>query len=43
MGMPPTGRRHTIGEIHICRIAGDRIVEHWHQYDQPGMTRRLQG
>jgi steroid delta-isomerase-like uncharacterized protein len=43
MGMPPTGRRYTIGEIHIFRIAGDRIVEHWHQYDQPGMMRQLQG
>ena len=43
MGMPATGRRYTIGEIHIFRIAGDRIVEHWHQYDQPGMLRQLQG
>ena len=43
MGMPPTGRRYTIGEIHIFRVAGDRIVEHWHQYDQPGMMRQLQG
>jgi predicted ester cyclase len=43
MGMPPTGRRSTVGEIHMFRIADDRIMEHWHQYDQPGMTRQLQG
>ena len=43
MGMPPTGRRYTIGEIHIFRIADGRLVEHWHQYDQPGLIRQLSG
>ena len=43
LGMPPSGRRYTIGEIHLFRIADGRIVEHWHQYDQPGLLRQLQG
>jgi predicted ester cyclase len=43
MGMPPSGRRYTIGEIHIFRIAGDRIAEHWHQLDRVGLMSQLQG
>jgi predicted ester cyclase len=43
MGMAPSGRRYTIGEIHIFRVADGRIVEHWHQYDQPGLVRQLTG
>jgi predicted ester cyclase len=43
MGMAPSGRRYTIGEIHIFRVADGRIVEHWHQYDQPGLRRQLSG
>jgi predicted ester cyclase len=42
MGMAPSGRRYTIGEIHIFRIADARVAEHWHQYDQPGLVRQLQ-
>ena len=41
MGMPPSGRRYTIGEIHIFRVRDGRIVEHWHQFDQLGMMRQL--
>jgi steroid delta-isomerase-like uncharacterized protein len=41
MGLPASGKRYTIGEIHIFRIAEGRIVEHWHQYDQPAMLRQL--
>jgi steroid delta-isomerase-like uncharacterized protein len=43
MGMPPSDRRYTIGEIHIFRVADGRIAEHWHQYDQSGLVRQLQG
>jgi predicted ester cyclase len=28
-GAPPTGRRFTIQEIHIVRIVGGKMVEHW--------------
>ncbi len=41
MGMPPTGKRYTIAEIHIFRIGDGLIVEHWHQFDQLGMMRQL--
>jgi len=43
MGLAPSGKRYAIGEIHIFRIAGEYLVEHWHQYDQPGMLRQLEG
>ena len=41
MGMPPSGKRYTIPEIHIFRVRDGRIVEHWHQFDQLGMMRQL--
>ncbi len=41
MGMPPSGKTYTIGEIHIFRVRDDQIVEHWHQFDQMGMMRQL--
>ena len=41
MGLPPTGRRYTIGELHLFRLRDDRIVEHWHQLDAMGLMRQL--
>jgi steroid delta-isomerase-like uncharacterized protein len=41
MGMPPSGKRYTIPEIHIFRVRDGQIVEHWHQFDQLGMMRQL--
>ena len=41
MGMPPSGKRYTIEEIHVFRVRDGRIVEHWHQFDQLGMMRQL--
>jgi steroid delta-isomerase-like uncharacterized protein len=41
LGMPPSGKRYTIEEIHIFRVRDGRIVEHWHQYDQLGMMKQL--
>ncbi|MFL5779333.1 MAG: ester cyclase [Chloroflexota bacterium] len=41
MGMPPSGRTYTIGEIHIFRLEDGRIAEHWHQADFLGMLRQL--
>ncbi len=40
MGLPASGRTYTIGEIHIFRIRDGKVVEHWHQYDLPGMMRQ---
>jgi len=41
MGMPPTGKRYEIEEIHLFRIAGGRIAEHWHQLDAMTMLKQL--
>src|SRR5574337_765152 len=41
MGLPPTGRRATIEEIHIVRVAEGRVAEHWHQLDELGTLRQL--
>ncbi|HEY7970329.1 MAG TPA: ester cyclase [Candidatus Limnocylindrales bacterium] len=41
MGMPPSGKRYEIGEIHIFRLRDGKVVEHWHQLDQMGMMRQL--
>jgi steroid delta-isomerase-like uncharacterized protein len=41
MGMPATGKRYSIQEIHIFRVADGKVVEHWHQFDQMGMMRQL--
>lgn len=42
MGMPPSGRHYSIGEIHIFRVRDRRIVEHWHQFDGIAMMQQLQ-
>jgi steroid delta-isomerase-like uncharacterized protein len=41
MGMPATGKSYSIEEIHIFRIEGGRVAEHWHQLDAMGMLRQL--
>jgi predicted ester cyclase len=37
----PTGRRHEVIQIHMFRIAGDKILEHWAARDDLGMLRQL--
>ena len=41
MGMPATNRRYAIEEIHIFRIRGGQVVEHWHQFDRLDLMRQL--
>jgi steroid delta-isomerase-like uncharacterized protein len=41
MGMPPSGKRYSIGEIHIFRVHDGKVSEHWHQFDQMAMMRQL--
>lgn len=41
MGMPPSGKRYEIGEIHIFRMRDAKVVEHWHQFDQMKMMQQL--
>lgn len=41
MGMPPSGKRYTIEEIHIFRIRNGKVVAHWHQFDQMSLMKQL--
>jgi steroid delta-isomerase-like uncharacterized protein len=41
MGMPATGRTYEIEEMHLFRVAGGTIAEHWHVADIAGMLRQL--
>jgi predicted ester cyclase len=41
MGMPATGKQATWTEIHIARVAGGKLVEHWVNLDQLGMLQQL--
>ena len=41
MGMPASGKRYEIGEIHIFRMRDGKVVEHWHQFDQMKMMQQL--
>ena len=41
MGIPPTGKRATWGEMHIGRMQDGKIVEHWGQIDNLGMLQQL--
>jgi predicted ester cyclase len=37
------GRRYSIGEAHFFRVAGGKVVEHWHQHDALGLMKQLGG
>lgn len=41
MGIPPTGRRVSIGAIVMCRWQDGRIAEAWNEYDALGMMQQL--
>jgi steroid delta-isomerase-like uncharacterized protein len=43
MGLPASGKRYEIGEIHIFRLDDGRVAEHWHQADFMGMMKQLGG
>jgi len=43
MGMPASNRRYEIGEIHIFRLDGGKIAEHWHEMDAMGLMKQLKG
>jgi steroid delta-isomerase-like uncharacterized protein len=42
MGMPASGNRYTIQEIHIFRIRDGQVVEHWHEFDKAALMAQLQ-
>ena len=41
LGKPATGRRFEIEAIHLFRIEGDKVAEHWAKRDDVGMARQL--
>ena len=41
MGMPPSGKRMSIGVIDIFRVAGGKLVEHWGLTDSMAMMQQL--
>ena len=40
-GIPPTGIRATVTEMHMLRIAHGKIVEHWGEWDALGLMQQL--
>ena len=41
MGLPASNKAYSIAEIHIFRIEGGRIAEHWHVADMLGLMQQL--
>lgn len=41
MGIAPTGKRYEMQEIHIIRLSGGKMVEHWGLEDNMGMMQQL--
>lgn len=40
-GVPPTGRRFTVREMHVLRFADGREAEHWCVRDEAALVRAL--
>jgi steroid delta-isomerase-like uncharacterized protein len=43
MGLPATGNRYSIDEIHIFRIRDGQVIEHWHEFDKSKLMQQLGG
>jgi predicted ester cyclase len=41
MGIPPTGKPLSVSVIHIDRVAGSKVAEHWGQADMLGLMQQL--
>jgi steroid delta-isomerase-like uncharacterized protein len=41
MGMPPTGKRYSIDEIHIFRLRDGQVTDHWHAFDKAELMEQL--
>jgi steroid delta-isomerase-like uncharacterized protein len=41
MGMPASGNRYAIPEIHIFRIRDGQVSEHWHAFDRAALMEQL--
>ena len=40
-GIPPTGTRATVTEMHMLRIADGKVVEQWGEWDALGLMKQL--
>ena len=40
-GIPPTGTRATVTEMHMFRIADGKVVERWGEWDAMGLMQQL--
>lgn len=40
-GIPATGKKVTMGGVHIMRIADDKVIEHWGSNDDLSLMRQL--
>jgi steroid delta-isomerase-like uncharacterized protein len=43
MGLPASGNRYTIDELHIFRIRDGQLIEHWHAFDTASLLAQLKG
>jgi len=41
MGLPPTGKRYSIDEMHFFRLRDGQVTEHWHVFDKGDLMRQL--
>jgi len=41
MGVPASGNRYSIQEIHIFGIRDGKVVEHWHEFDKAALLAQL--
>jgi len=41
LGIPPSGKAVEWGEMHIYRVVGGKIVEHWGEVDQLGLLQQI--
>ncbi len=41
LGIPPSGKAVEWGEMHIYRVVGGKIVEHWGEADQLGLLQQI--
>ena len=43
MGIPPSGKRFEMQEIHIARVVDGKIVERWTQFDMFSLLQQIGG
>jgi steroid delta-isomerase-like uncharacterized protein len=41
MGLPATGKRYSIDEMHFFRLRNGQVTEHWHEFDKGALLRQL--